>query len=162
MAAVASPRVDAPGDPDAVVVLGPVGQDGALDRGVQLATAHPRGVLVVSTEGHEMAEDHGLCGSALGPSGKAAQCFLPEPMTTQGEARAVRDLARERGWQRVSVVTPAYHVSRARLLFDRCLSGTGTSVAVTDTGAALGFRRAAKEWVYQTLALLKDRIPVGC
>ena len=44
---------------------------------------------------------------------------VPEPSTTRGEARAVAQLARERGWRRIVVVTSTYHVPRARLIFRR-------------------------------------------
>lgn len=46
---------------------------------------------------------------------------VPEPSTTRGEARAVAQLASERGWRRILVVTSTYHVPRARLIFRRCL-----------------------------------------
>jgi uncharacterized SAM-binding protein YcdF (DUF218 family) len=44
---------------------------------------------------------------------------LPEPATTRGEARAIARLARQRGWQRILVVTSTYHVPRARMIFRR-------------------------------------------
>ena len=53
----------------------------------------------------------------------AVLCFQPEPNRTRGEARAVRRLARERGWRSVVVVTSTYHVTRARLLVERCYDG---------------------------------------
>jgi uncharacterized SAM-binding protein YcdF (DUF218 family) len=47
---------------------------------------------------------------------------VPEPSTTRGEARVVARLAEQRGWQRLLVVTSAYHVPRARLIFRRALA----------------------------------------
>ena len=47
---------------------------------------------------------------------------VPEPSTTRGEARVVAHLAEERGWRRILVVTSAYHVPRARLIFARALT----------------------------------------
>ena len=40
----------------------------------------------------------------------------------RGEARAVARMAAARGWRSVLVVTSTYHVTRARLLFDRCVA----------------------------------------
>ena len=47
----------------------------------------------------------------------------PDPYTTRGEARAVARIGRERGWRSVVVVTSTYHVTRARLLVERCYDG---------------------------------------
>jgi uncharacterized SAM-binding protein YcdF (DUF218 family) len=55
-------------------------------------------------------------------------CFRPDPYSTRGEARAVARMAAARGWRSVLVVTSTYHVTRARLLFDRCV---GARVSVT-------------------------------
>ncbi len=44
---------------------------------------------------------------------------MPAPRNTRDEAAMLRELARERGWQRVGVVTSAWHMRRAtRLLRD--------------------------------------------
>jgi uncharacterized SAM-binding protein YcdF (DUF218 family) len=50
-------------------------------------------------------------------------CPQPHPDTTRGEARMVRDLATQRGWRSVVVVTSTYHARRARLLLGRCFDG---------------------------------------
>ena len=50
-------------------------------------------------------------------------CLSPKPDNTRTEARAVGQLAKSRTWRRVIVVTSTYHVTRARLLFRRCVSG---------------------------------------
>ena len=47
---------------------------------------------------------------------------VPEPPTTRGEARQVARLADERDWRAILVVTSAYHVLRARLIFRRSLT----------------------------------------
>jgi hypothetical protein len=51
-------------------------------------------------------------------------CFTPSPETTRGEAEAIGRLARDRGWTRIVLVTSTYHMLRAKLLVDRCYSGT--------------------------------------
>jgi uncharacterized SAM-binding protein YcdF (DUF218 family) len=50
-------------------------------------------------------------------------CPQPDPDTTRGEARMVRDLAARRGWRSVVVVTSTYHARRAQLLLRRCFDG---------------------------------------
>lgn len=50
-------------------------------------------------------------------------CFEPDPSTTQGEAMKMRDLAAERGWDDVIVITMRPHVPRAQLIVDRCYEG---------------------------------------
>jgi uncharacterized SAM-binding protein YcdF (DUF218 family) len=48
-------------------------------------------------------------------------CMVPDPVSTYGEATTVRDLVAANGWTHVTVVTSDFHVTRTRLLFDRCL-----------------------------------------
>jgi uncharacterized SAM-binding protein YcdF (DUF218 family) len=47
-------------------------------------------------------------------------CLSPNPGSTRYQARAVADLMRDRGWNNVVVVTTTHHLTRARLLFERC------------------------------------------
>ncbi len=90
----------------------------------------------------------------LAPSGVPAgvTCFEPEPATTRGEARAIAELAADRGWQRVAVVAPRYHVTRARYVVERCYAGELEMVAVElDTDVA----DWAYQYAYQTAAFGK-------
>jgi uncharacterized SAM-binding protein YcdF (DUF218 family) len=50
-------------------------------------------------------------------------CPQPDPDTTRGEARMVRDLAAQRGWRSVVIVTSTYHARRVQLLVRRCFDG---------------------------------------
>lgn len=75
--------------------------------------------------------------------------FVPAPSTTRGEARGIARLARERGWQRVIVVTSTYHVPRARLIFGRIDVRT---VSVVGAGAA--WRDIPRHLVLEPLKLL--------
>jgi uncharacterized SAM-binding protein YcdF (DUF218 family) len=112
----AVPRVHRAVSADAIVAL-----DGDRPRRVQaavaLASAGLAPVLVL------------VRGESIAPELVAARglpfevvSFVPDPPTTRGEARAIARLARERGWQRVLVVTSTYHVTRARLIFERALA----------------------------------------
>lgn len=76
-------------------------------------------------------------------------CFTAVPFSTQGEARTVARLARERGWRSVVVVTSTFHVTRARLLFGRCFAGP---LRVIGTGST--WWKLPAEWASETGKLL--------
>jgi uncharacterized SAM-binding protein YcdF (DUF218 family) len=72
-------------------------------------------------------------------------CFEPVPFSTRGEARAVARLARQHGWTHVVVVTSAFHVFRARMLFRRCYSGRLSMV-----GTHIPWWQEPEEWAFET------------
>jgi uncharacterized SAM-binding protein YcdF (DUF218 family) len=113
------PKTDAaPEHADAVVVLGGGGSE-RLDEGLKLVDEGVAQVLVISDgnrPGWQQANE--LC--TKGDPGFAVVCFEPEPHRTQGEAAGVAELARERRWKNIVVVTSDYHAVRAGWLFDRC------------------------------------------
>ena len=107
------PAVDTVERADAVVVLG--GGDGErLDRGLALVREGVASTLALS-----FGPDQ-LCNV---PQSFDVVCFTPTPENTRGEAMAVGQLARTHGWQRVVLVTSTPHVTRARLLVERCFAG---------------------------------------
>jgi len=108
---------DRPGRADAVVVL--AGSRLRLPVGIRLVRAGYAPLLVVS-RGHTGALERRVC------SGRVplrAICLDATPNSTRGEARAIRRLARARGWRRIDVVTSQFHVFRARMLIRRCYHG---------------------------------------
>jgi uncharacterized SAM-binding protein YcdF (DUF218 family) len=62
----------------------------------------------------------------------AVQCVSPAPMNTFGEAILVDRMVADHGWERVTVVTDPFHLTRTRLLFRRCLD-VPVRVVGTDT-----------------------------
>ncbi len=50
--------------------------------------------------------------------------------TTYSEALAVRQMAEERGWRSLLVVSDPYHLRRARMCFRDALRGTGVTISV--------------------------------
>jgi uncharacterized SAM-binding protein YcdF (DUF218 family) len=83
-----------------------------------------RGVApLVAISYSDELEDERRAAACAGPepTPPSLLCFRSEPFSTQGEARAVARLARNRGWDELVVVTSGYHVFRARLLLERCL-----------------------------------------
>lgn len=69
-------------------------------------------------------------------------CRVPKPYTTQGEARALVNLASERDWDSAVVITQTAHVARARLLVERCFWGT---VSMRESGEP----PSGGGWIYQ-------------
>lgn len=110
-----NPVVDPAKESDAVIVLAPAAATGRLDYALDLMSEGYSATLVVSAPDDES----GICG-AHRPY--RIVCFSPEPVTTQGEARAIRDLSEKNGWRRITVVTDDSHVTRARILIARCYS----------------------------------------
>lgn len=115
------PVQDSPRRADAVVVL--AGDHLRLGKALELMTRRVAPTLVISdglAPGWRKANR--LC--RAGARGRfRVLCFRPDPYSTRGEARAVARMAAARGWRSVVVVTSTYHVTRARLLFDRCVDG---------------------------------------
>ncbi len=123
---IAWPREESPGRADAVVVLS--GDDGPrLRRGLGLVRRGVAPVLVISS-GMEITwpEANRLCAGR--ETAFEVLCFDAEPYSTRGEARGVAQLAVERGWRSIAVVTSEYHVTRARMIFERCLDGDVAAV----------------------------------
>ncbi|MGH3017558.1 MAG: YdcF family protein [Gaiellaceae bacterium] len=150
------PVEDDPGKADAVVVLSGSKHE-RLDRGLELVRGDVAPVLVISggldprqPRANELCRDDG--------EGFSVTCFTPDPDSTRGEARQVADLASERGWKRVLVVTSRFHVTRARMLFDRCLDADVDAVGVdypwTSVPAAV-----AGEWLKLGLS---ETVSRGC
>jgi uncharacterized SAM-binding protein YcdF (DUF218 family) len=110
------PPTGMPAHVDAIVVLGGKGSRAAL--GERLA-AERRADFLVLSEG------------ALIPTGLCEQhtatvtviCFMPDPVTTQGEARYAARLAKQHGWRSLVLVTTPDQIWRAELRFRRCFSG---------------------------------------
>lgn len=141
---------------DAVVVLGPPNGDRistALDILAQGLTTN----VVVSLPAPVFGGANHLCEGP--PPGVTVTCFVPSPGTTQGEAEEVGRLARQHGWTSVIVVTSKYHVSRARVIFDRCLSGR---VEVVSTHETISAAQWAYQYLYQTAGYLKALIHSSC
>lgn len=86
-------------------------------------------------------------------------CLRPDPYTTQGEARALRDLAAENGWTSVMVLTQTPHVLRTRILFERCFT---RQVDVQAVGGPRDLGQWAWQYLYQTGAFMKVALNQDC
>lgn len=112
---------------DAVVVLGGE-HDGREAYGLALAR---RGIAstVVLSDPYPVSDP--LMRKACSQRDFAVEviCLRPDPATTRGEATMTRTLVEERNWKSILVISWRFHLTRARLLFCRCLSSSGVSVA---------------------------------
>jgi uncharacterized SAM-binding protein YcdF (DUF218 family) len=118
---------------DAVVVLSGV-RKARLAKGLELVRKGVAPTLVISDgRASGWTQANRLCD---GGAAFSVVCFRPRPYSTHGEATDVARLARARGWRSIVVVTSRYHVTRAKLLFRRCLDEPVAGVAAkTSLGA---------------------------
>lgn len=129
-AAVLGPVLDAPLEGGPVLVLGgfPERLDWTL---AQLPDAGAPGgrVLVASANAAlDLVRRGGDC------EAPEVRCVLPDPYTTRGEAAMAAALVVVEGWDRLTVVTSAWHVRRVRLLFAPCLGPLDVHLAVVGVG----------------------------
>lgn len=115
------PGEDAPKHADAVVVLSG-SRTGRLDKGLALVRRRVAPVLVVS-DGRDprWPQANRVCADRKLPF--TVICFRPTPFSTRGEAEAITRMAAARRWRSIVVVTSTFHVTRARMLFERCFKG---------------------------------------
>ena len=145
------PPSGSPSRVDAVVVLS--GDRGErLARGLALLEAGVSNTLVLAgSPDSELVLD--LC---KGGQPFEVVCLRPQPDSTRHEARAAAQLASDRGWESVAVVTTTAHLTRAGLLFRRCMS---TSVVMVEGRRRPSVRLVVHEWLGMAEALLLAR---GC
>ncbi len=140
-----APAVDA-GEADAVVIfIGGRGErfDTAfdlIDAGVATTLVIPNGTNTTLRGANRLCR--------RGVPGVEVLCPPTERNDTGGEAAAIGALARERGWDRLVLVTTDYHVGRATLRLDRCFQGEVAAVAAPNRVSPpdRGFR-IVREWL---------------
>lgn len=104
-------------------------------------------VLVLSNGNHpSWPEANRLC-DGDGPTGVAIICRTPDPDSTVGEARLLGELASERGWSRVAIVSSTYHLERVSRLAGRCFDGELVAVGARPDVSLLNWTgRIVHEW----------------
>lgn len=87
-------------------------------------------------------------------------CTQPDPFTTQGEARWLRDELSENDWDSAIVITATPHVERTRYIFGRCIE---QDVTVVGRSTGMGKRDWLYHFFYQTAGYLKAlTVSAGC
>ena len=121
-----SPRKDDPGTADAIFVLG--GGGDRVEFAVDLVRAGVANEVVFASK---FIDDHEVwvaapCNTQRPhpvPDDATFECHEPDPSTTRGEGRLLRELAENRGWETVVVVASTDQITRARRLIERCWDG---------------------------------------
>lgn len=145
---------------DAVLALGGMEVTGVFARRLQLQ-GRAR-TLVLSNpyyRGVGPGDVMALCDQAAARTDPAILCFRPDPVTTRGEAEELGRLAAERGWRRVIVVAPRFHISRARMIVRRCYSG---QLAMVAPDIAVPVRTWLYQFAYQTGGFAKTLVQRDC
>lgn len=154
---VLEPTVNKLAKVDAVLVLGPPDVDGRAEAAYALARAHYASTVVISVASDKQQQVKGACRNQ-NPAYQVI-CFQPHPATTQGEAQEIEQLAKQHGWKSIIVVTSKYHISRARLIIERCLAGKVLMVAAPGKPSVAQW---AYQFAYQTGGYLKAFLHRGC
>lgn len=150
------PSTNDAGRADAVVVLDG-GSGERLDRARALMARGIAPTLAISTgRDLDVGEAGDLCTK---PQQFEVVCFSPRPDSTRGEARALTMLARRNGWNEVVLVTSTYHVTRARILVERCFAGRVDVVAASPPRRPLHWVAAV---VHEWAGMLETTIRRGC
>ncbi|SEH90997.1 Uncharacterized SAM-binding protein YcdF, DUF218 family [Mycolicibacterium rutilum] len=146
---------------DAILVL--AGEhDGREEHGIALARAGWAGTVVLSNP--YPADDDVMSRVCDGERGVEVICVRPDLLTTRGEAIAMRELADERSWETIIVVTWRYHLPRARFVFRQCYSGHADDTVMTAVPRSYDF--SVPEWeltyAYQFAGFAKAAIQGDC
>ncbi|MFF2296854.1 ElyC/SanA/YdcF family protein [Arthrobacter sp. NPDC058127] len=157
-----APTADQPKRSDVLFVLGP--PDNRISYAEKLMRQGYAPTLAVSSPIDKYGKfEAAICG-ALRPY--RIICFNPDPFTTQGEARALKDLSAQYGWKSADVLTAQFHVTRARVIVSRCYTGNLHMVAdrmglplISSTDPTYSW---AYQYLYQTAAFVKVAIHPDC
>lgn len=140
---------------DAVLALGGISTDTAYVAKDLVRKGLARKAVISNPYGPYV---YGIADMCREP-GTELSCFVPKPVTTRGEAREIARLARENGWDDVIVITPTYHVSRARFIIERCYRGR---LRMVDPHIAIPLYAWPREYVYQSVGFARAAVQRGC
>jgi hypothetical protein len=156
-----APATDAPRYADVLLVLAPQGDRTRYAE--QLMDQGYAGTLAIS------APEDKDGSSALCKEKRAYRivCFKPDPVTTQGEARALQSLSEEYGWKSANVLTAQFHVTRATVLVQRCYKGDLSMIEYRQELPLLvlpylGRSSWAYHYAYETAAFVKVALNPDC
>jgi uncharacterized SAM-binding protein YcdF (DUF218 family) len=140
-------RVDELQHADAVIVLGGE-HDGREDYGLQLAHDGWAKAVVISNPYPPNDPVMLRVCRKPGDGGVEVICRRPDVLTTRGEAEMMRQLAQERSWSKIIVVSWRHHLPRARLVFDQCYSDRAGSTVMLAVPRRYRYSPLVWEFVY--------------
>ncbi|WP_062292811.1 ElyC/SanA/YdcF family protein [Demequina phytophila] len=154
------PAHDEPRAVDAVYVIGPP-TDTRMELAEQMIADGLTDTMVVSLG--EDDEERGKWHEAAAACDSAQRyevfCSEPDPFTTRGEARWLRSLVDQEGWESVAVITTTPHLTRTRVIMERCWDG---DIAYLSSGEHLDPWYWAYHYAYQSAAFVKVWLEDGC
>lgn len=158
-----APNVDIPRRTDVLFVLAPAGE--RLEYAKEIMDEGFAGTLAISLPA--VATDASLKSAPCDDvRSYRIICFEPDPVTTQGEARALQRLAEENGWKSASVLTAQSHITRARVLIQRCYGGELVMIAHWKDHPWLPLSSKEASWgyiyAYETAAFVKVAVNRDC
>lgn len=121
-----------------------------LGTAIGLIRAGAADTLVISYRPDRLQD----CRSDLGAT--TVICFNPSPDNTRGEAQRIGAIARDHGWTSLIFVSDTPHLFRARILLERCFTGTLTAVKSSVTAIDWPIR-VAYEWAATARTLTTSR-----
>lgn len=146
------PAQEPPRGADVVFVIGPP-DAWRTEWARELAAAGKAGTIMVSVPEPATTSACRTIGST------PVLCRRPDPFTTRGEARWLRDEMDAHGWRTALVITSTPHVSRTRFVMSRCVP-QGVQVVGRRTGLTLP--DWAYQYAYQPAAWVKALVQSGC
>jgi uncharacterized SAM-binding protein YcdF (DUF218 family) len=138
-------KVDPLEKADAVVVLGGE-HDGREDYGIELARSGWAPTVVISDA--YLKNDPVLERVCKPQSTIEVICARAPELNTRGEARMVHQLAAQRSWTKIIVVTWRYHLPRARLIFQQCFSRNSDAVVMEAVPRRYDYSPARWQFIY--------------
>jgi hypothetical protein len=150
------PRTDTPTVSDVVFVIGPPEQS-RLDIAHKLIDDGLAKNFMISVRETQARWFKDCAASRYNEA--TVYCAQPEPFTTQGEAEWLKTMALLHHWNSAIVITQTDHISRARMLVERCYSGQLQMVA---DPKPMQFRDWIYQYAYQTAAYVKAFIFTSC
>lgn len=157
-----APATNEPRYADVLFVLGP--PDERISYAEELMDHGYAGTLAISvTPDDDGNPDPPLCNTLRA---YRVVCFVPDPYTTQGEARSLQSISNEYGWETANVLTVQSHVTRSRVIIERCYKGGLSMVAYWQNLPLLSFKHPSRSWVYryayETAAFVKVALDQEC
>ncbi|WP_156171761.1 YdcF family protein [Demequina rhizosphaerae] len=154
------PAHDEPRAVDAVYVIGPP-TDTRIAMAESMVEDGLADALVVSLAENEALREWFAPATAACEEDRDydVYCAQPDPFTTRGEARWIRDLIDEHEWESVAVITYRPHISRTRAIMKRCWDG---DFVYLDSGEEPPLGEWIYQYAYQTGGFVKVLLESGC